>query len=606
MAQDVTVNLKVTGLDKAATDVNKVEDNTQDLGDSFKDLEGAADKFTGGLVSGLRGAVSGVKKFITGLKLTKTAIIATGVGALVVGVVALVSAFTKTQRGAEMLEKISFALGATFAVLTDKAASLGEDILAVFEDPVQSIKDFADTVKEYVTDNIQKIMDGFGFLGTAIKAVFDRDWDAAMEAGKQGALLLGEGLVRLNPLTAGLALAVDGVVTVVNEVVPAMKNAYTAAERLAAASIQLRKDQRDLSLEFAEGRAQIKEYNLIAEDTNRTLEARLEAAQKAIDIEKGLMAERTRLAAEEVRIQKETMALSESTEEDQKRLVDLEVALINIRTESAEMQTTLNNKLNIIRQQSAAEEQAEFDRRDALDAALMTKREAEIAAIVADYETKFALAYEFGEGEKELAEKQKEDLAALDKKYNDIALAEQEALDAKTKAASQSTQSFRIKATQDTLSVLSSLSDTFAGESEEAQKKAFKRNKAIAIAQGLISTYESAVAAYRSQLIPGDPSSPIKAAIAAGIATAAGLANVAKISKTKFNAGGPSGGDTGGGGGNIPTPQSIGSDVGALVPDTAGIDLTTTEVPPVQAYVISNKISNAQALDAELAIQSTL
>ena len=80
MAQDVTVNLKVTGLDKAATDVNKVESKTNDLGDSFKGLEGAADKFTGGLVSGLRGAVTGVKQFITGLKLTKTAIIATGVG----------------------------------------------------------------------------------------------------------------------------------------------------------------------------------------------------------------------------------------------------------------------------------------------------------------------------------------------------------------------------------------------------------------------------------------------------------------------------------------------------------------------------------------------
>ena len=605
MAQDVTVNLKVTGLDKAATDVNKVESKTNDLGDSFKGLEGAADKFTGGLVSGLRGAVAGVKQFITGLKLTKAAIIATGVGALVVGITGLIAAFTKTQRGAELLEEITAGLGATFDILMDKASSLGEDIIAAFTDPVQAIKDFADTLKTYVTDNIQKITDGFGFLADAIKAVFDRDWDAAVEAGKKGALALGEGFVRLNPLTAGLALAVDGVVTVVEEVVPAMNNAFTAAKRLAAASIQLRKDQRDLSLEFAEGRAQIKEYNLIAEDTNRTLEERLEAAQKAIDIEKGLMSERQRLAEEEVRIQKESMALSESTEADQQRLIDLEVALINIRTESAEMQTTLNNKLNIIRQQSAAEEQAEFDRRDALDAALMTKREAEIAAIVADYETKFALAYEFGEGEKELAEQQKKDLADLDKKYADIAIAEQEALDAKTLAATRATQSFRIKATQDTLSVLSSLSDTFAGDSEKAQERAFKRNKAIAIAQGLITTYDSAIAAYRSQLT-ATPDSPIRAAIAAGIATAAGLANVAKISKTKFNAGGPSGGDTGGGGGNIPTPQSIGSDVGALVPETAGIDLTTTEVPPVQAYVISNKISNAQALDAELAIQSTL
>jgi len=605
MAQDVTVNLKVTGLDKAATDVNKVESKTNDLGDSFKDLEGTADKFTGGLVSGLQGAVSGVKKFITGLKLTKTAIIATGVGALVVGITGLIAAFTKTQRGAEMLEKITAGLGATFDVIMDKAATLGEDILAVFEDPVQSIKDFADTVKTYVTDNIQKITDGFGFLGTAIKAVFDRDWDAAMEAGKQGALLLGEGLVRLNPLTAGLALGVDAVVIVVNEVVPAMNNAYTAATRLAAASIQLRKDQRGLSLEFAEGRAQIKEYNLVAEDTNRTLEDRLEAAQKAIDIEKGLMAERTRLAAEEVRIQKETMALSESTEEDQKRLVDLEVALINIRTESAEMQTTLNNKLNIIRQQSAAEEQAEFDRRDALDAALMTKREAEIAAIVADYETKFALSDEFNTGEQELQEQQRIALKAINDKYDAEDLTAQQVLDAKTLAATRSTQAFKVKAVQDTLSVLSSLSETFAGESEASQKKAFNRNKAIAIAQGLITTYDSAIAAYRSQLTPSIDS-PIRAAIAAGIATAAGLANVAKISKTKFSAGTSSGGGGGGGTASIPTPQSIGSDVGALVPDTAGIDLTTTEVPPVQAYVISNKISNAQALDAELAIQSTL
>ena len=154
------------------------------------------------------------------------------------------------------------------------------------------------------------------------------------------------------------------------------------------------------------------------------------------------------------------------------------------------------------------------------------------------------------------------------------------------------------------MSVLSSLSDTFAGDSEKAQERAFKRNKAIAIAQGLITTYDSAIAAYRSQL-DISPDSPIRAAIAAGIATAAGLANVAKIRKTKFNAGGPPPGDTDPGG-TIPTPQSIGSDVGALVPETAGIDLTTTEVPPVQAYVISNKISNAQALDAELAIQSTL
>ena len=150
-----------------------------------------------------------------------------------------------------------------------------------------------------------------------------------------------------------------------------------------------------------------------------------------------------------------------------------------------------------------------------------------------------------------------------------------------------------------------SLSDTFAGESEEAQKKAFKRNKDLATAQALILTYESAVAAYRSQLT-ATPDSPIRAAIAAGIATAAGLANVASIRKQKFQGSGGSDGGGGDDGGSVPTAIGIGSDVGALVPQAEGVDLQAPDIEPVQAYVISTEISNAQSLDAELAIQSTL
>ena len=57
--------------------------------------------------------------------------------------------------------------------------------------------------------------------------------------------------------------------------------------------------------------------------------------------------------------------------------------------------------------------------------------------------------------------------------------------------------------------------------------------KAAAIAATTIDTYLGAQKAYTSQLIPGDPTSPIRAAIAAGVAVAGGLANVAAIVKTK-------------------------------------------------------------------------
>lgn len=67
---------------------------------------------------------------------------------------------------------------------------------------------------------------------------------------------------------------------------------------------------------------------------------------------------------------------------------------------------------------------------------------------------------------------------------------------------------------------------TLLGESSDA-------GKAVAIAQTTIDTYLGAQKAYTSQLIVGDPSSPVRAGLAAGVAVLSGLANVKKIIATK-------------------------------------------------------------------------
>lgn len=67
---------------------------------------------------------------------------------------------------------------------------------------------------------------------------------------------------------------------------------------------------------------------------------------------------------------------------------------------------------------------------------------------------------------------------------------------------------------------------TLLGESNDA-------SKALAIAQTTIDTYVGAQKAYTSQLIPGDPTSPFRASVAAGVAVAVGLANVKKIVSVK-------------------------------------------------------------------------
>lgn len=82
---------------------------------------------------------------------------------------------------------------------------------------------------------------------------------------------------------------------------------------------------------------------------------------------------------------------------------------------------------------------------------------------------------------------------------------------------------------------LAQLTTAFAGSSEKQQRRAFEVNKALQTAQTIIETYSSAVGAYRSQLTIPSPDAPVRAAIAAGVAIASGLARVAMIQKTQFN-----------------------------------------------------------------------
>lgn len=72
----------------------------------------------------------------------------------------------------------------------------------------------------------------------------------------------------------------------------------------------------------------------------------------------------------------------------------------------------------------------------------------------------------------------------------------------------------------------------------------FGKNKEISAAMTLVDTYVAAQKAYTSQLVPGDPSSVVRATIAAAAAVASGLANVANIYKVSDKGGGGSGTST--------------------------------------------------------------
>lgn len=145
----------------------------------------------------------------------------------------------------------------------------------------------------------------------------------------------------------------------------------------------------------------------------------------------------------------------------------------------------------------------------------------------------------------------------------------------------------RVDAMKTSLSIISDLAGAFAGQSERQQRKAFAIQKGVSIATATIDTFLAAQGAYRSQMVISTPDAPVRAAVAAGIAIAQGLARVAIISKQQFQGGGGTSGGTGGG--------SDPSASGTTAPSPANFDFLQNQQqqqPPLQAYVVSGQVSS--------------
>lgn len=111
---------------------------------------------------------------------------------------------------------------------------------------------------------------------------------------------------------------------------------------------------------------------------------------------------------------------------------------------------------------------------------------------------------------------------------------------------------------------------------EKQKEKSFKMEQQAAIGRTLMTTAQGAIQAYTSQIIPLDPLSPARGALAAALVTATGLAQIATIKKQKFYG-------SGGAGISPPTQPSLGGgDVGTqprgFTTPTVDTDVQTTKV----------------------------
>ena len=637
MSTSVDVNIRVTGAKKAAGEVGDVADKAEQGGEAISGMSGALDRMTGGMISGFQGMAKGLKNGVKGLKSFKMALISTGIGALVVLIGSLVAYFTQTRRGAEMLEKVMGGLGAVMGLVVDVASGLGEILINAVLSPKEAWEDIVKAAKAFWEWNVaisEFIRDSFMFQVKILEKQFLKlriAWNKLTGDAEETEKLvtsLAEVNSEITEITDNMNKNAEKIVEpfieayhAVVEFGEGLVDAYVKGDELAARSIKLREAQRALKVEFAEGRAQIKEYNKIAEDTTLGIEERIAASDKAIAIETALMQKRQDAAAEALAIAKETAAISETTEDDLEEIADLEAELINIRTESAEMQTTLGNKNAALRAQDAAEAKRLADEQQALDDAKLerekefismkqTDRENEVTALEEHYAKLLELGKEFGMTKEEVEKREHDARVALQAKWDKEDAAKQKTKDDEKLAKRAAIVEAAHVMAEQSLNFLALLNESSDKGTERQQKKAFERSKKIQIAQAIVSASRGIVNILSASSAIPDPFGAIFKGVQIALLAGTTAAQIAKIKKTQFAGGGSvsAGGAAAGGGGSAAIPEMT----QALVPTSFGDSATapttgsSAGIAPVQAFVVSSSITNQQQLDATISHQSSL
>ena len=220
----------------------------------------------------------------------------------------------------------------------------------------------------------------------------------------------------------------------------------------------------------------------------------------------------------------------------------------------------------------------------------LTQAQLEEQAITDKYFNLIEKAKQYNLDTTELERKQAEELKAINDK------AAQEEI-----KREQAKQQAKMQMASDALGAISQLVTAFAGDNEKAQERAFKINKAISIAQAVVSTAQGVMA---QLAVPQDALTGANF-IKAGIVATTGAAQIATIAKTKFNG---SAGASSVSNINARTPQvNQQAPTFNIVGDTGINQLASTlGSSPMKAYVVAGDVTTAQSLERNKIEQSKL
>jgi hypothetical protein len=509
---------------------------------------------------------------------------------------------------------LSIAFNDLIGFVMDNFPAVANLFKDVFENPTKYLKKFGDLIKENLIERFNSFLDTIGYLSDALKNLFAGEFDAAMESVKKAGKESIDVFTGVNDTFDRSKKAIgDAADAIANYAVKTFK-ASEENIKLQNSAILAAAEQGKLVEQYdrqAEKLRQIRDNDLLSIDdrikANNELKEVLEKQQSAMiaqaslqvsaaqatyamnkSIEnqaavtdalankEGVLAQieglRSENIANSISLQKEKIALGQSEIENLNAL-GIEQKKFNESLETDELKKLENQRINL-----EEEKRIELER-------LQLKIDSSTLGTQArvDAENEYAI------------KKQEIDNALVTNQVetNKVIIANEQAV-ADAKLAIQNAQLDNVSSG---IGVLKGLFEKNKG----IQKALLIAENAAGIAKIIINTMASNAKAVLASPLTGGQPFVLANSISAGIGIASSIAATAKGLAAL-------GGGSAGGGGNVPSGGGASAApsfnvVGASSTNQLAQTIGNQQQQPIQAYVVANNVTTAQALDRNI-IQS--
>ena len=266
MAKEVIIELK------AKTD--KIEKDVEGINKEIKTLNKNVDK----TADGFEGVEKATQETAKGVKKIGTTLKAIGIGLLLAAFTKLKEVFEQNQKVTDAFniafESLSIAFNDFFRFLENNVGTITSFFTDIFENPKESLIEFANAFKRNIQERFESYLDTLGFLASAVKKVFSGDFAGALEDVKNA------GKESLDVLT-GVDNTFDKSVETVTKATGAIKGYVKSTTDAATETIKL---NNEVQLADALQQGLIEKFDLQAEkqrqirdDESKTIEERIEA-----------------------------------------------------------------------------------------------------------------------------------------------------------------------------------------------------------------------------------------------------------------------------------------------------------------------------------------